>query len=109
MDGDFEVNGVEGVVGLDAVRLEDGVDFEARPDLRALVGDDGEADVFIVEPGPGEGAEGGERGGEFWEVLEGRAHGNGVLANVLANVLTFLIWLLKRIARGICVKGKSVA
>lgn len=46
---------------LHRVRLEDGVDGEDSPDLRALLGNDGEADLVVAELDPRERTERVER------------------------------------------------
>jgi hypothetical protein len=64
-EGQLEVDGVVGLGGLQVVVVEDEVDRERGPDLRARVGDDGEADRVIVEADPGDLFEGVEGGYEF--------------------------------------------
>jgi len=69
LEGEFEVDGVVWLRGLDVVVVKDEGGREGGPDLGAGVGDDGEARGVVVEADPGDFFEGGEGGGQFWGEL----------------------------------------
>lgn len=71
MDGNFEVDGVflRSRLKNIAVNVEDGFDLQDRPNLAALVGNNRELDIFVVQTAPGNLAKRGQGGTELYKIV----------------------------------------